>query len=293
MLNTLHCRIVRRTCLLVTIACLWLVAFAAAGAAPGLASQALIQKAGNTEDDRERLVLLRQLCAEPGLTPSLRQEAETLTRFTERWLDDARLENWWDQAILKNLQPPFAVAVDSPLYPLAEFYRARMITWAALEYGGVLNDDKVRRQFLDEAGKAFTLALRAFPENRICRMYLGEPLRWDKRLSAPQNAPEWALLQRECLERLSDIVGWWIDNRERKDNSYGGGWNDDCEMWRWWAPVLIGFDDPKISQAQARLSNALLNAPHMRGGYTGKLDDVEHTAEDTADTITPMMLLAS
>ncbi len=270
----------------------WVSGFSTAVAAPPAASQELIQKVGNTEDDKERLVLLRQLCAQSGLEPSLRADAEALTRFTERWLDDPRLENWWDQAILKNFEPPFKVAAGSPLFPLAEFYRGRMITWAALEYGGVRNDDKQRRKFFDEARQAFTLASRAFPQNRVCRMYLGEPVPWGKTLAASREAPNWAVLQRECLERLADIVGWWIDNRERKDGSYGGGWNDDCEMWRWWAPVLIGFDEPKLVRAQERLSNALLGAPHMAGGYTSKLDDVEHTAEDSADTMTPMMLLA-
>ena len=274
------------------VAFFWVLGSSIATAAPPTAVQELIQKAGNAEDDRVRLALLRELCAAPGLEPSLRLEAEALARFTERWLDDPRLENWWDQPILKSFQPPFAVASDSPLYPLAEFYRGRMITWAALEYGGVRSDNKLRRSFFDEARKAFTLAGRAFPQNRLCRMYLGEPVPWEKALPAPKDAPEWAVLQRECLERLSDIISWWIDNRERKDNSYGGGWNDDCEMWRWWAPVLIGFDEPKFIRAQERLSTALLGAPHMRGGYTSKLDDVEHTAEDSADTITPMMLLA-
>ncbi|RPJ55189.1 MAG: hypothetical protein EHM23_26995 [Acidobacteria bacterium] len=278
--------------LIAAIACFWVLGIAIAAAGAPAAVQELIRKAGNTEDDRERLALLRQLSAEPGLDPSLRQEAEALTRFTERWLGDPRLENWWDQPILKKFEPPFSVAAASPLYPLAEFYRGRMITWAALEYGGVRSDAKLRRSFFDEARKAFALASRAFPQNRLCRMYLGEPIPWEKALDAPKDAPEWAVVQRECLERLSDIVGWWIDNRERKDGSYGGGWNDDCEMWRWWAPVLIGFDEPKFIRAQERLSTALLGAPHMKGGYTSKLDDVEHTAEDSADTMTPMMLLA-
>jgi len=274
------------------IAFFCVVGFAAMGAPQPTATHELIQKAGNTENDRERLALLRELCATPGLEPSLRKEAEGLARFTERWLEDPRLENWWDRAIRKNFEPPFVVAADSPLYPLAELYRGRMIVWAALEYGEVRNDSKLRRSYFDEARKAFTLAGQAFPQNRLCRMYLGEPVPWDKALPAPKDAPEWAVLQRECLERLSDIVAWWIDNRERKDSSYGGGWNDDCEMWRWWAPVLIGFDEPKFIRAQERLSNALLGASHMKGGYTSKLDDVEHTAEDSADTMTPMMLLA-
>jgi hypothetical protein len=62
-------------------------------------------------------------------------------------------------------------------------------------------------------------------------------------------------------------------------------------MWRWWAPVLIGFDSPKITQAQARFSRALMNQPHMKQGYTTRMSDVEHTAEDSADAVTPMMHL--
>lgn len=279
-----------RNRLVVAFALVW-IGCAAATAAP-TASRELIQKAGNTEDDRARLALLRQLWAEPGLEPALRREADALARFTERWIDDPRLENWWDKAIQKNFQPPFVVASDSPLFPLAEFYRGRMITWAALEYGGVRSDDKLRRRFFDEARKAFTVAREAFPQNRVCRMYLGEPIPWVKSLPAPEDAPKWAVLQRESLERLADIISWWIDNRQRRDGSYGGGWNDDCEMWRWWAPVLVGFEEPKFTRAQERLSNALLSAPHMSGGYTNRLDDVEHTAEDSADTITPMMMLA-
>jgi hypothetical protein len=77
----------------------------------------------------------------------------------------------------------------------------------------------------------------------------------------------------------------------QEDGQYGGGWGDDCEMWRWWVPVLIGFDDPKIIAAQRRFSDALMNQPHMRLGYTTRMSDVEHTAEDSADVITPMMHL--
>jgi len=62
-------------------------------------------------------------------------------------------------------------------------------------------------------------------------------------------------------------------------------------MWRWWVPVLIGFDSPKLSQAQARFSRALMDQPHMKLGYTTRMSDVQHTAEDSADVITPMMHL--
>ena len=55
--------------------------------------------------------------------------------------------------------------------------------------------------------------------------------------------------------------------------------------------MLIGFDSPKINEAQARFSRALVSQPHMRLGYTSRMSDVEHTAEDSADAITPMMHL--
>ena len=132
---------------------------------------------------------------------------------------------------------------------------------------------------------------KVFPDSPLVAMYLGKPVAPEKTYSAPPNAPEWAALQREGLERLADIVTWWIDHRMREDCQYGGGWGDDCEMWRWWVPVLIGFDDPKITAAQARFSKALMSQAHMKDGYTTQIFDVEHTAEDSADAITPMMHL--
>jgi hypothetical protein len=102
-------------------------------------------------------------------------------------------------------------------------------------------------------------------------------------------APAWAVDQREGLERLADIIEWWIEHRMREDGQYGGGWGDDCEMWRWWTPILIGFESPKINEAQAKFSRAIMSQPHMKLGYTTRMSDVEHTAEDSGDAITAMM----
>jgi hypothetical protein len=120
-------------------------------------------------------------------------------------------------------------------------------------------------------------------------MYLGQAIPPDRVYSAVPGAPEWAAAQRESLERMADIIEWWIDHRMRPNCEFGGGWGDDCEMWRCWVPVLIGFDSPKISEAQGRFSDAMMNQPHMKLGYTIHMSDVEHTAEDSADVITPMM----
>ncbi len=82
-----------------------------------------------------------------------------------------------------------------------------------------------------------------------------------------------------------------IEERQLADGQFGGGWGDDVEMWRWWTPVLIAFEDPLANAAQARLSNGMFRQPHMREGFTARVTDVEHSNEDTTDTILPMMHL--
>ena len=54
---------------------------------------------------------------------------------------------------------------------------------------------------------------------------------------------------------------------------------------------MIAFDDPKITHGQERFSNGLFGQAHMKHGYTEYMSDVEHTAEDSKDTITPMLHL--
>jgi hypothetical protein len=75
------------------------------------------------------------------------------------------------------------------------------------------------------------------------------------------------------------------------DGTYGGGLGDDCEMWRMWKAILIGFEDPRAIRAQEMLTEVTLNRPEMDLGYTSRLTDVEHTSEETSDVITPLMHL--
>ena len=60
-------------------------------------------------------------------------------------------------------------------------------------------------------------------------------------------------------------------------------------MWRWWATVLIGFDDPAVTAAEERLARGNLSRPGLAAGYTDQLTDVEHAAEETGDSLTPML----
>ncbi len=111
---------------------------------------------------------------------------------------------------------------------------------------------------------------------------------------------------RSDLDKLLPVVDWWAHGRRKAIEGTGGEAAEKAylnrffsrkarigrEEMRWWTPVLVGFRDPKITAAQRKLSEAILARPHMEDGYTSRFSDVEHTAEETADSITPMIFLA-
>ncbi|MCU0915184.1 MAG: hypothetical protein MUC88_11550 [Planctomycetes bacterium] len=250
----------------------------------------LIQQAGNADSEEVRLETLRELRGRPGLDERRQQDLDRLLREIGRWNTDKSLDYFGSQ-VSRTRDYDFGIAPDSPLHPLTYLYRGRMLTWYALESGTVWRTPRLKRAFLDAARGFFEKAAAAFPENRIARMYLGQPISAQQSYPAVAGAPDWAVYQREGLERLTDIIEWWTAHRMRDDGQYGGGWGDDCEMWRWWTPILIGFESPGINQAQAKFSQAIVSQPHMKLGYTTRMSDVEHTAEDSGDAITAMMHL--
>jgi hypothetical protein len=251
---------------------------------------AVIQKAGDADSDSVRLDMLRKLREQPKLNESLKADLDRLIVQIDRYINERNL-TYFGREVSQKTDFDFGISEDSVLYPLTWLYRGRMVIWYAMESGSVWANPERKRKFFDIARSFFEKYSKAFPENKIARMYLAEPIGPTRQYEIPPRAPQWAIYQREGLERLSDIIEWWIDNRMRTDGQYGGGWGDDCEMWRWWVPVLIGFHSPKITEAQARFSDAMMAQPHMAGGYTNRMTDVEHTAEDSADVITPMMHL--
>lgn len=256
-----------------------------------------IQKAGNAADDQQRLKLLKELREHPRLDSQLAADTDRMIEFINQWTYGDDLWKFFYQPILEKDSYDFGIQPDSPLTPIANLYRVRMLIWVTMEYENRWrdlthgNEIPARRHRFDMMRTILEDVHESFPANPIVRMYLGQPLRPKKRYHAVPGAPEWAVYQREGLERLSDIIEWWIDHRQQDDGQFGGDWGDDCEMWRWWEPVLVGFDDPKIGRAQTAFSRASLNRPQVKLGYVDHLWDVEHTAEETADALTPMMHL--
>jgi hypothetical protein len=269
-----------------------LMAVEPSAALPHVASpgEALIQQAGNADSDADRLALLKQLRDLRELDPDLAADADRLIAFVEKWVEGKNL-HFYSSEISKRRDIDFGIAESSPLHPLTYLYRGRAVLTLVLQSGNLWSYPDRRQEWFAIARGFFEKAHQAFPENRIARMYLGEGIPWTRQWEAVPSAPPWAVQQRIGLEGIADIVHWWLDNRQQPSGAFGGGWGDDCEMWRWWVPVLVGFDDQKIRQGQTRFSEALLNQPHMAGGYMTGMTDVEHSAEDSTDAILPLMHL--
>ena len=291
--------------------CILIVSFALNEAAYSQDSKAslntlddLILRAGNTEDEKERYKLLKEL-ERLNLGEELADDLSKLLPVVDQWANGR--EKYWRPGdskraaengylcgfFVSKARPgrdyPPKVREDSPLYPIWCMYRARMLIQMPIQSGNLSGNRELREQYYGEGRRLLRIASNAFPENRVIRMYLDEPIPWPAIHESDPNAPKWANLQREGLEKLSYIIHWWIDERQTPDGQFGGGWGDDVEMWRSWTPILIGFDDPKVNESQARLSNGLFSLERMSKGYTSIMSDVEHTAEDSGDTCTAMM----
>ena len=268
----------------------------------------LILAAGNATDETVRLAHLRTLSTRgdtlldaqtrtelAALLPVVAAWAEGRTTAAQEIAQGKGEAHRYLHQFFNNATRPFDPAfptpprAESPVYPLWAFYRARFLTWYMIEHSEVQQVPEKKRAFLAESERYFDLARRAFPENALLRIYGGENLPAPELSAWDDRAPAWANHQRRALEQLHRIIRWWIAERQLANGEFGGNWGDDVEMWRWWSAVLIGFDDPSVTAAQEKLARGNLSRPGMAAGYTRQLTDVEHTAEETADTLTPML----
>ncbi len=265
---------------------------------------ALIQEAGNAEEEKMRFQLLQKALELPDLPDKNRSNLEKVLAIVDAWANGKRkleqepgegarasryLHNFFNWTIDLDTWVMPLILRDDPLFPLVAYYRGRMLLQMVIQHGHLQHDPYLRYAYYEDARELLTVAQEAFPQNKIIAMYLGKAIPWKADFDPDPRAPQWANSQRETLEKLTQIIHWWIDERQLSDGQFGGGWGDDVEMWRLWLPVLVGFADPKTMEGQARLSEGLWSQAHMQGGYTNIMTDVEHTAEDSSDTCTAMM----
>jgi len=201
-------------------------ALGAAAAVPSSAAE-LIARAGNTEEEHEREIALRNLASSP-VYERLRAEARQLADFVSNWNSREQSLTFYSRERTRRpdgLQDyDFKVRADSPLIPITELYRGRILAWELIESSTIrVVNTKLRALYHAEASRSFRAVAAAFPKNRIPGAYLGNAIPWPKNYASIDNAPEWAVLQREHIERYRDIIHWWIDQRQRADGAFGGG----------------------------------------------------------------------
>lgn len=263
------------------------------------AQAALVERAGNASVEAERHRHLLALSGEEDLDAALRSDLAVVLDAADLWAGER--EHWSAGATPTNgrflngylrADWPAEIPQMSPLYPLWCLYRGRALIQLVIQDGNLAEDPVARTDYYGTGRRLLGVARDAYPRNRIVRMYLGEHVPWPPLHSPDPRAPEWANLQREVIGKMAHVIRWWIRERQAPDGQFGGGWGDDVEMWRVWLPVLIGFEDPEIIAAQRRLAEGLFATGRMEGGYSSFMTDVEHTAEDSGDTVTAMMHLA-
>ncbi|MEC8381088.1 MAG: hypothetical protein VXZ96_12230 [Myxococcota bacterium] len=267
--------------------------------------EAELTRLGNLESEQERyqgLMALHDVLTDQSVYDTVQEDLGTLLPIIDLWSNG--LEHHWvpgeqDSAgeggylggffLMRvfpgqtdNSYPP--PVMSSVLKPMWEMYRGRMLIWTAIE-NGLLSDT-----FYQEGLTLLESAHAAYPDNPILPMYLGEKVAWTHP-DLPETAPTWVHQQHQAMSSLGEIIDFWITDRQAPDGQFGGGWGDDVEMWRWWSPILLGYDDETLTDAQRLLAEGIFDLERLSGGYTNMVIDVEHGSEDTADSLTPMLLL--
>ena len=260
----------------------------------------LVETAGNASVEAERYRALFTLSEREELDPAFRPDLAIVLEAADLWANERA--HWSStthpglarrgflSGYLGEAWPP-EVSEASPLHPIWCLYRGRALIQRVIQDGNLAHDPEKRAEYYGTGRRLLGIAREAYPRNRIARMYLGERLPWPPLHPPDPRAPAWANLQREVIGKMAHVIRWWVHHRQAPDGQFGGGWGDDVEMWRVWLPVLVGFEDAEIVEAQRRLAEGLFATERMRGGYSRRMTDVEHTAEDSGDTVTSMMHL--
>jgi hypothetical protein len=109
---------------------------------------------------------------------------------------------------------------------------------------------------------------------------------------APPGVPEWAWLQTRDLGMLSDLLNWYVDNRQISDGEFGGGLSDDTDFLNWWPGVaMMGSTPDKLKASLLRgLDASFANGMWENGLARAQYDEL-HSYEDGINTLGQAMMM--
>ena len=170
-----------------------------------------------------------------------------------------------------------------PLYHAAIWHLGKMAFWSWIE--------QHHPPQLAKAEKYFSILREHYPEHRLLRMYSGEqlPFRSTDLTLRDEGIPNWALSPNRALKGALEIIHYWVENRQAENGEFGGKFDDDVEMLRWWPIARLAAGDQVTLTGMRRLVDGIWRSDWITEGFSRRVRDVEHAAEPVADTH-PMLI---
>ncbi|MFC2116725.1 CARDB domain-containing protein [Bacteroidota bacterium] len=137
----------------------------------------------------------------------------------------------------------------------------------------------------------FNFLHQYYPDFRLLNVYLGERIpSVDEALEIDDpNAPEWAIKSAEALKQINDLIRYWVTARQAPNGEFGGKYDDDVEMLRWWFISRLASNNQLALTGMRKLVDGIWESGWITNGFSTKVRDVEHSSEPISDT-QPMMI---
>ncbi len=172
---------------------------------------------------------------------------------------------------------------NNPFYHKARMYLARYHYWNGMEGG--------RGAMIQTARSWMEDLRRTWPDQPVIRQYCGEEVPWGEHLKADTSKhPAWAAFLREAYARNIFIMERFFRERQTPDGQLHGGWGDDVELLRTWVQIAgISTAPTTVRHGIGRLCQGVWD--HVLVDGYGGFSDVEHSSEDSADSVPSMLFL--
>ncbi len=183
------------------------------------------------------------------------------------------------QALLDQTRAAYWLAAENheprDLERLDELFRAGL---------RLMPQESLLRQMISSACLGINAPAERMPQGPYCAGVPPEP--WPlPRPPAPPAAPAWAVEQDKLAARAEAITRWWVRTRQQPNGELGGGWGDDVEILRQWAPLALGLGSETALEGIRRVADGLWSSGVLSEGYDRQISDVEHSSEPSTDTV--------
>ncbi|MGD8240965.1 MAG: hypothetical protein PVH68_20605, partial [Armatimonadota bacterium] len=107
-----------------------------------------------------------------------------------------------------------------------------------------------------------------------------------------ENAPRWALLQRELFDLCTGVLYWWIENRQTPNGELGDAWGDDTDFIQNFAKLaLIRDPGERLRNAAKLVADGVYETGLIKNGINARPTDTLHAYEEGVNAQPVMALM--